>query len=388
MSPSPSSRPQPSTNNARTNHTRENQDMNTFTKRSLFATLALGAVAFLADSAQAYEVSKCGSLNVRWAGNSCYFRVDTASMSTSMRSSFQQALNAWNRAPAKFSFSMGSTALWNPFTGNGQNEVWMTSNQDVLDGALGVCFSINACSVRLESDIVFDSAISWHTGQAKSSIDSYSGSRVAFRAVAIHEAGHALGLKHESDTYNVMGDASTHLQTNGSTARSYVGEDATHGAIYLYGLQGGTREDVAVAHWRRSGSASGYSQHRRTRIFIGGVEAPKSTVNGEPVYRLRRGQAIELEMSYENNGKSNQKPRVQFFVSTNDFISTGDQLIGSRTLTVNRNKVYTARHPVTIPRNLTVGTTYWIGSVIDADGRITEFDESNNASYIGFRVIP
>ncbi|MEM7204708.1 MAG: hypothetical protein AAF628_30905 [Planctomycetota bacterium] len=45
---------------------------------------------------------------------------------------------------------------------------------------------------------------------------------------------------------------------------------------------------------------------------------------------MRRGDRIELEMSYDNNGSSSQKPKVRFYLLTNHFISTGDQEIASR----------------------------------------------------------
>jgi len=347
-------------------------------------------IAVASHSASAHETSSCLGRKVRWHGNHCHFRVDTGSMSTAFRTAFQSALSAWNATPANFIFTMNSTNLWFPFTGNLRNEVWMSNDDDILNGALAVCVSWTACAVRMESDIIFDNRVLWTSGRTKSLMRAYGGPARPFQAAAIHEVGHALGLKHESDTYNVMGDATTHLQTNGSIARSYVGEDATDGGVFLYGLAPNDRQDLGVSHWRRSGAFSGYSTHRRTRIFVNGIEAPKFTSAGgvEPVYLVRRGQVVQLEMSYENNGSTTQYPDVDFHVSVNDFISSFDPRVGSRTITVNRNRVYTRRFPVTIPTNLNLSQTYFLGAKIDPDNQIAEFDESNNATYVGIRIVP
>ena len=360
------------------------------TKQEKILTTFGLAIAFaaLTPSASAHETRSSGGSPVRYSGNSCHFKVDTLSMSSGFRSAFQAALNEWNKVPANFLFTMNSTSLWAPFSGNLQNEVWMSNNRDLLGTALAVCVTWRVGAQLMESDIVFSNSVMWTTGMSRVVMSAYGGSGTPFRAVALHELGHALGLLHESDTYNVMGDATKHLQTNGSTARSYVGEDATHGAIFLYGLLGG-RQDVAVCHWRRTGSWSGYSTHDRTRVLVGGVEAGKvNSSAAEPVYEVRRGQWIDLEMTYENNGSSSQRPLLRFYVSTNNFISGGDRWMASRNITVNRNKVYTARHRLQIPTNLRLGTNYWLGVIIDANSRIAEFDESNNASYVGIRIIP
>jgi len=344
-------------------------------------------IAFATHSISAHETLSIGGVKYRWSGNSCSFRVDAA-MSPGFRSAFQGAINSWNATPANFSFSMTTAPLWMPFTGNLSNEVWLTTNDDLLNGADAVCIT-NLGTHIVEADIAFDARLTWTSGTSKSVMQAYGGPAMPFRSVAIHELGHALGLKHESDTYNVMGDASMHLQTNGSIARSYVGEDATHGAIYLYGIGNAGSQDLAVSHWRRSGSWRGYSTHARTRLFSGSTECTKQApVNAaDPVYRVRRGVSYDMEMSYENNGATSHRTRLRFCVSTNSFISNGDQYLGERTITVNRNKVYTTRQRVTIPYSLTFGGTYWLGVKIDADGRVREFDETNNATYIRIIVV-
>lgn len=60
---------------------------------------------------------------------------------------------------------------------------------------------------------------------------AYGGGSRPFQTTAIHEFGHAAGLGHENAEYNIMGEDWTHISCNGSTYRSYVGEDANDGLV-------------------------------------------------------------------------------------------------------------------------------------------------------------
>ena len=78
---------------------------------------------------------------------------------------------------------------------------------------------------------------------------------------------------------------------------------------------------------------------------------------------------------------------VGFYISTNNLITTFDRRIGGRTLTLSRDNVYSpTHHTVTIPGDLNVGQTYWVGAIIDEDNSLSEAVEWNNATYIPIRV--
>jgi len=185
-----------------------------------------------------------------------------------------------------------------------------------------------------------------------------------------------------------MGTDWTHIHTNNNYTYAYVGEDASSGAVYLYGTDLGAGNDVGVVHWRKTGQDGEYSIHGRTRIFDKNDNEKLSFLaSGEPVYRVSSGEQIRAEFTYENNGLNALTIDAAFYLSTNDYISHWDTAIDRTSITVNRDGVDTLRHAFTLPRNLTVGNTYYIGVIVDDSGLVNEFTEVNNATYTGIRII-
>jgi subtilase family serine protease len=42
---------------------------------------------------------------------------------------------------------------------------------------------------------------------------------------------------------------------------------------------------------------------------------------------------------------------------------------------------------ITLPNNLVVGNKFHVGAIVDENNKIAEVDESNNATYLGIKVI-
>lgn len=185
-----------------------------------------------------------------------------------------------------------------------------------------------------------------------------------------------------------MGQDWTHIHVNGSRARAYAGEDAADGAVFLYGLRSPKREDLGVVHWMYEGTSDEYSTHQKTRLYnSSGAVLPSVMDGGEARYRVSRGQRVQVEFSYENNGASLQSGvRVGYYLSTNHLITTQDRRIGGATFTLGRGSVYTTRIGVTVPSNATPGRNYWLGVIIDEEDNVSEVNESNNATYIPIRT--
>jgi len=69
---------------------------------------------------------------------------------------------------------------------------------------------------------------------------------------------------------------------------------------------------------------------------------------------------------------------VDFYASTNTIISTGDHFIGRTTAgSIAAFDVDDISWSGTIPASVPAGT-YYVGWILDADGEVSEFDESNN----------
>jgi hypothetical protein len=363
-------------------------------------TIKLAALALtgIAAQAHAYTTWTCLDEKLNWTSTSQTMRYSSVSFpSGSWRSALDFSIDHVNQNPSPFRFSKsyGDTSIG---IDNGQNEAWFSSDPGVLAGAPAITYWQYDCidywlfgkDVELtEADVIFDVAEPYTTSMGKSGLWEYGGSFRPFETTAIHELGHATGLAHTNNTYNIMGTDWTHISVNGTLARSYLGEDAANGEVYLYGTTTSAAEDLGVVHWKYLGTSGEYSTHQKTKVYnsSGGALATLA-VNGETGFYVSKGQVVRLELTYENNGKNTQSSSdVRYYVSTNDTISTLDTQIGSTTFNLSRNTVLTTYVTLTIPSTLTSGVTYWLGAVIDADSSLAEMTEVNNATYLPIRIL-
>lgn len=329
---------------------------------------------------------------LRWGGNSTSARINTVSFSGSNLTAAQRGITATNRNPSPFVVN-DTTETGSVGRGNGQNEIYANSISPPGVAQMNYhCYWFFGWHYGLdEVDIVLDSTgRTWTSSISKSANTSYTGSALPIDSVITHEAGHFLGLMHVNWEYNVMGDSWRHHHTNGTEANIYFGEDASHGSRVLYGSQSGTFNDVSVSHWRRTGADGEYSTHDRVRVRNSANTSTLTgiTIAGEPGFRVTRGTTVRPEFTLENNGKTTQN-NISFgiYISTNDFISTGDRRLGGGTFgSLSPEDVHTTTIPVFIPSDLTVGANYWIGIIIDEDNSISEVSGSNNMAYIPIRI--
>ena len=363
-------------------------------------TLTAAALLCIAAAtpANAYGYRICGDVNLKLSSNQLTLHSSDVSFPAGYwQNGLNNAISQYNKNPSNFFYSRVSDTNGLGL-GNGESEVWGSTDTTILQGAPAIAYSYWSCywlfgyhGNMTEGDVVFDyrAPFQWTATSQKSALFSYSGTGRLLQGTAIHELGHAAGLLHENRTYNVMGTDFTHLATNGVTSNGYVGEDAGNGDVFLYGVWTGGPEDLGVAHWRYSGASGHYSTHARTRIFnpSTGVELAKSTVSGEPRYNVTRGGLVSTEFTYENMGRDNLTGiNVRWYISTNDTISTADRQIGSGTFNLSRDWVSTTRTTLRIPADLAAGANYWIGVIINPAGAIAESDRSNNATYIGIHT--
>ncbi|MFB3787432.1 MAG: hypothetical protein ACE15F_13790 [bacterium] len=299
---------------------------------------------------------------------------------------FIMDFNANNPSNCQVLLSFDDTSI---SIGNGENEVCFITNQDVLGGAPAVTKWRRYGSSLAEADIFFDANVAWTPFEDKSGINSYGGAYRPFQTTFLHELGHAFGLAHNAIWYNIMGTDWTHIHPENTKAVAYLGPDASGGLMFLYGARSQYKEDLSVVHWRWVGSSGEYSVHDRCRVFnANGVELSRDWSTYEPTYYVNNAQAIQVEFSYENNGRTNQTVQGQFYLSDDWAISKSDRLLA--TYNFNLNVFYapwTVALPVSLPNDLYPNRNYYIGCIIDSGEWVSEsFRENNNTTYTGLKT--
>ncbi len=343
-------------------------------------------VAGIGSAADAYSYVHCGNKDNPLKVEGRQIRYGAASAGFPAGHPAQDALvratQRWNKGPGDFEFLEPSFGDDYHRKNNGDDEIWFTNKQSLLDGSPARAFTRRTCLGGIkESDIVFDAGVAWSFTDTRSSKEKYGGSLSDWNTTALHEMGHSLGLKHVNGEYNIMGSDQTHTHANSNEVRANVGEDAGHGEAFMYGKGPGNVTDVGVSHWKYSGVNGEYSHHERTKMYnvSNGKYPPNIDFDGMRQYRVNRGSAYNVEFTYENNGFSTQNNvKLGFYVSTDNRITTMDRLVTTRTLdSLAVGNVLTDPTTITIPNDLVKGMNYWLGVIIDSDGAIAENDELN-----------
>ena len=370
-----------------------------------FLTVGLLLVGASANAASWLECDGDSGKKIKFSGNSITAEISTWNYPASWRSKIKDAIKIVNTNPSPFWIN---TVERGGGVGddNGQNEVYYAHI-----GALGVARYWNTCYFGFfgwewgkdEVDVILDASPTytggepyppWTLSKLKSQNYKYNGPKAMAESVLVHEFGHFLGLMHVNTEYNVMGDAADHLITQNGKTRSYFGEDASWGARQLYGTQSSAFRDLSVSHFRYTGVNGEYSTHDRTRAFRNnGTDWVQTGVYGgtfdgsviERIWEVNLGERIRFEYTVENNGKQTENNvRGGVYISTNDWISKQDRLMGTHVWNsiAAQGAAYTFTVEITIPNNLQRGRVYWVGYIIDDNNTVHEKTGRNNAAYV------
>lgn len=368
--------------------------MNNIKSLNLYITIAFG-LGGLVSTSYAYSHYHANGKNLIWGDKDLNWRAGKNSFQsgTGWREALLESNARWNEAPGNFTFGIRNWDEKYVVRYNAQNEIWFTDKQSVLDGAPArTIYTYNAISARfIEADVVFDSDLKWSKSNAQSTKTPYGGEWRPWGNTAMHEFGHALGLAHVDYEYNIMGEDWDHIHANNGKVRFYAGEDAGRGEVHLYGQTTTSKKnDLGATHWKYGNADGEYSEHIPCKVYSsdGGSVIFNDSYAGALRFHVSAGGTYQAQFTLENNGYYTlENIKVGYYISTNDNITTLDRVIKTRTIQMGPNDVYTTKYSVTIPGDLTVGQTYWLGVIVDYTGSITEYCETNNATWLQIKIV-
>ncbi len=329
------------------------------TKIATGITLTFGAILGSIDPASAYSYRTCNGNKLVYGSGWTNMYISTTSMppGSSWDTALQNMMYEWNAVPrSRFNFYVGRDTDGRHSKSNGRNEVYFTSI-DGRGGTLAVTytrwsFCFFSSSIQ-ETDIAFDSGESWYTGAP-----SYTSSSRSFRLVALHEFGHALGLGHEDRSLETMNSFYPNGGPIGRFRSAAPHADSRQGVRYLYPQSGSSVRDLAACNYKRTGSGT-------------------TGLNIQPTIAYR-GRSVNLQYTFENLGTVTSNFNIGFYLSTNDYISTYDRLLGTNYgAWASAGYTGTFNRSLYIPTSVTPGT-YYIGVLLDRSGTVAETNESNN----------
>ncbi|WP_196158538.1 CARDB domain-containing protein [Reinekea sp. G2M2-21] len=278
----------------------------------------------------------------------------------------QYMMSEWNAVGgSNFKFYVGRDTDGSHSSSNGKNEVYFEYKPS--ESYLGVTRSRFNCYWLFgtqygytEADIGINTRYAWTLSDFTGAT---TGSPYNYELVMLHELGHALGLLHSDGRPATM---NTYYYSGGPIG--HYNDVEPHGddrwGLRLLYPDSTTERDVSVSRFYNTGGGSSSTNKVRT-------------TGGSWVTSLSRGSQYDLEYTVENLGTQTESAYIQFFISTNSYISTSDTYIGSASWSMPTGSYATADKRFTVPSGLAPGT-YYIGYRVDPNSAIPESSESNN----------
>ena len=340
--------------------------------RKTITIVAIFLVSTLYSTIQAAEYYTYNGNKLSWPTNESTMNISTISMplGTLSNTRIQSAMNEWNAvAGSNFTYNIAHYSENVINTANGRNEIAFVN---MTSAELGVTYfrtDKTASSYKiLETDIHMDvnPALDWYYYKFNG---LNIGERYNFELAVLHELGNALGLKEQ---YNISSTMHSSYFYGGSIGFHLDAEphaDDRLGIRTLY-PDSSTERDLSVS--RFSHGPLGISPVNYSPLSFDGTS-----------YTVQKGYEYDIGYTVENLGTQTENTSLQFYISTNTYISTADIQVGSKSLTiqpgtsVTGNNFDTVGHPITIPSGLPSGT-YYIGYIVDPYSLIPESTHSNN----------
>lgn len=331
-------------------------------------TGVLALLSLSSPSVLAYSYTTCEGTPLKWNNNRAKMYISTTSFvaGSEADSRLQNAMWHWNNVKgSSFKFYVGRDTDGKHSDSNGVNEVYFSSAD--TGSALAVTITRYKCYWLFgwhkgitDADIAFNTSLSWATGLYDHS--NPGGAPFNFEGVALHEFGHALGLDHEDRSMATLNSFYPNSGPLGHNKEWDPLADDRQGARFLY-PDGTTETDIGASPLKRTGMGSSNL-----------VSSPGSAALGS---------TINVEFSFSNQSTSLASFDIGFYLSTNDYISTFDVLLGTNSGAQGSSGFTgTFTRSLDIPSWIAPGT-YYLGFIMDPGNAVAEANESN-----GFQEIP
>jgi hypothetical protein len=332
------------------------------------------SVALAANSAHAFIYHYCNDTNSKWESNSAGYQIMRYSIPSGSQRDIDvvYSFNEWNAVYGMYDVFSWSSGTADPVSidhDNGVNQIYYGTNAG-MDGALGVTYVRYSSSCFwwfddqwiVEADVAINGEFAFEWGNP--ACDTYS---TGNRTTIIHEMGHALGLEHDDSHMNLMMTSDGEGKYCGTHTISPHPDDA-EGGRFLYG-SGNTSHDLGASEFR----------------LIGSNNVDRNTSPGTTY--LCPGNSYTFRWSVGNMGNVGDGYQVDWYLSTNNIISTSDIFVARNTGAFeSANGFDTWTKTVTIPTNVTYGTTYYFGTLVDSNNAVAERYEDNNGTYMARRI--
>ncbi len=362
-------------------------------KKFTFTIVAIIAILSNIILAQAWETGGTWEYDSDWESFSVKMRMSKKGFpeDSFAYDACKDAIGRFNHNPSKFNWDLYQNDT-DVSHGNGQNEVWFSSDIDAP--AYCKTYFKEDGSIS-ETDIVYksDYQYGWTGSHLKTVLIGFynpsenTNEDRSIQTTAMHELGHAAGFKHQNHEYNIMGSDMTFMYSYGTNAYAYLGADLTYGLRQVYGNIEDDHNDLSLSPFKYSHASGEYSAHKLCEVYYPDTTTAVSVngyAHGQKRYVVERGEKYGFEYTIENNGKQwFEDCTISFYLSGDTSIETSDTYLGKVTVSniMNTGIPYTRITKVEIPSNTILNKTLYVGVFIDGDERYSEVRETNNFMY-------
>jgi len=327
---------------------------------SMVAALTLIQAFVASDPLYAAQFFLCNGKPARWnngSGTVLYYPNATFPVGSTASAALGRARDAWNvftpGSLARIALQPLGQSGWS--AGNGRNDVAIDTGRvlDWSNGALGVTvLRFQNCSI-IESDVLFNPAVTWNNATNPSPLSA----TISLADVGVHELGHSLGLNHEDRVLATMNSFYPNSGPLGNLNDPDPHANDAAGMRQIYGSLGVYR-DLAASAFLRTGAGT-------------------SAVIPAPRLLLRGGPAV-FPFTVSNRGNVEQSGvRVRLFLSTNRTITAADTFLGDHVIFFGAGSEATFTANGIVPTNMAPGF-YFLGYLLDPTNSVFETDEDNN----------